>query len=119
MSVKPTNKNLRNLMSSMSFKNVWAKALAKLFKKKFMDFVCFSNLRARFCVFFFVFFLTFFLFFCMRYYNLRDTSIVLYFVKELLLSLMKTQSKFLHFCEERKALRSLAKMKYKANTKTK
>ena len=28
-----TEENLRKLMSSMSFKNVWAKALAKLFKK--------------------------------------------------------------------------------------
>ena len=70
-------------MSFMTLKNVWVKALAKnSFKKIFMDFLCFSNLRARFCARFFArfcgfffaffFFLTFFLFFFMRCYNFRD-----------------------------------------------
>ena len=44
-------------MSFMTLKNVWAKALAKNFQKFFfMDFVCFSNLRARFSAFFLRFF---------------------------------------------------------------
>ena len=106
-------------MSFMSLKNVWAKGLAKNVQKMFSWILYVFQIEGLDFALFFVLFLNFFLFFCMRYYNLRDTSIVLYFVKELLLSLMKTQSKFLHFCEERKALRSLAKMKYKANTKTK
>ena len=55
-------KNLGNLMRFMTLKNVWGKALAKNSQKKFfMDFLCFSNLSARFCAFFFaVFFCGFF-----------------------------------------------------------
>ena len=50
-------------MSFMTLKNVCAKALAKNFKKQknFMDFVCFSNLRARFSGFFFALFFNSFL----------------------------------------------------------
>ena len=44
-------------MSFMTLKNVCAKVLANFFLKSIlMDFVCFSNLRARFCAFFFAFF---------------------------------------------------------------
>ena len=54
-------KNLRKVMSFMTLKNVWAKALAKNVQKIFfMNFVCFSNLRARFSVFFSAFFSAFF-----------------------------------------------------------
>eukprot|EP00493_Phyllostaurus_siculus_P021123 UN21448 len=53
--------NLRKLMSFMTLKNVWTKALAKnISQKNFMDFVCFSNLSARFSTFFSAFFFDFF-----------------------------------------------------------
>ena len=82
-------------MSFMTLKNGCAKALAKNFQKKiFMDFVCFSNLRARHFAFFLRFFLfTFFLFFCMRYYNLRDP-------KKSIIHKMAVMQHENHICEE-------------------